>query len=232
MKHLFVLFAGFASLLISAEFLIDYQVSADKVISGRVHDQQVTLRQDGRMVICRLRDIRPDEKTYVVLNLKGEDPNHNLDMIKVMPIDGVGKLFIFYRDIDVRPVYKEESNRVVKWKPAKSMRKFKSAAAGPVPVKNVSNTAIQLLVGPYKANVPPEPVVEEEPQEDVLLECWHGVVYLVDEKDGDYAQGVCAFRSELWDEVFGKESIWGGYHFAVPDKKDEKTIDIHELLRY
>lgn len=229
MKKLLVLSAFIAIFAFAAEYLIDYQVAANEVVSGRVHNQQVTLRPNGRLVICRLREIRNDEKGYVVDNFPGEDPYHNPDMVKVMDIDGVGKLYIFYRDIDVRPVYRVVENRVVKWVPRKQLLQSEIPGAlryvgpkpsGPFQIQHPDERSPQTIV------LPPEPKPAETAKEE-LLECWHAVVYLVT-KDG-YLQGVLAYRDVAWDTVFDKDTIWGGYRFATP--KDQKTIDISKLLK-
>ncbi len=228
MKKLFILSAFIAIFAFSAEYLIDYQVAAGEVVFGRVHNQQVTLRPNGWLVICRLREIRDDEKAYVIDHFPGEDPYHNLDMIKVMDIDGIGKLYIFYRDIDVRPVYKVVENRVVKWVPRKRLLESEIPGAlryvgqkpiGPFQTQPSDERSPQAIV------LPPEQKPSEIAKEE-LLECWHAVVYLVT-KD-KYVQGVLAYRDAAWDTVFPKDTIWGGYQFAMP-KKD--TIDISELLK-
>ena len=228
MKKLFILSAFITVFAFATEYLIDYQVAAGEVVSGRVHNQRVTLRPNGRLVICRLRDIKPHEQAYALERFKGEDPYHNLDMIKVMDIDGIGKLYIFYRDIDVRPVYKVTENRVVKWVPRKrlleseipgELRYVGPKPSGPFQNQHPDERSQQTIV------LPPEPKPAETAKEE-LLECWHAVVYLVT-KD-DYVQGVLAYRDAAWDTVFPKDTIWGGYQFAVP-KQD--TIDIGELLK-
>lgn len=228
-KLLFTVLVMLTVAAVAAEYLIDYQVAADTVVSGRVHNQQVTLRPNGRLVICRLRDIRKDEQAYVSNTFPNEDPYHNLDMIKVMDIDGVGKLYIFYRDIDVRPVYKVVENRVVKWVMRKrlleseipgALRYVEPKPSGPFQIQHPDEVSPRAIV------LPPEPKPSETAKEE-LLECWHAVVYLVTGED--YVQGVLAYRDAAWDTVFGEDTIWGGYHFATP--KDEKTIDIGELLR-
>ena len=171
MKKLLVLSAFIAISAFAAEYLIDYQVAANEVVSGRVHNQQVTLRPNGRLVICRLREIRNDEKGYVIDNFPGEDPYHNPDMVKVMDIDGVGKLYIFYRDIDVRPVYRVVENRVVKLVPRKqllqseiprALRYVGPKPSGPFQIQHPDERSPQTIV------LPPEPKPAETAKEDPM----------------------------------------------------------------
>lgn len=232
MKRLFTVLMLVTTMIFAAEYLIDYQVAPNEVVSGRVHNQQVTLRQNGRLVICRLREIRKDEQAYVSDTFPKEDPYHDLDMIKVMDIDGVGKLFIFYRDIDVRPVYKVVENRVVKWMTRKRLlpseipkdprwsgpKYVEPMHVGPFQIQHPDEESPQTIV------LPPEPKPAETAKEE-LLECWHAVVYLVT-KDG-YAQGVLAFRDAAWDTVFDRNTIWGGYQFLSKDK----VIDIKDIVK-
>lgn len=227
MKRLFTALILVTTMIFAAEYLIDYQVAPNEVVSGRVHDKQVTLRPNGRIVICRLREIRNDEKAYVVDHFPGEDPYHNPDMVKVMDIDGIGKLYIFYRDIDVRPVYKVVENRVVKWVPRKrllqseipgALRYVEPKPSGPFKIQHPNGRAPQTIA------LPPEPKPAEAAKEE-LLECWHAVVYLVI-KD-KYVQGVLTYRDAAWDTVFDKDTIWGGYRFLSKDK----AIDIKDIVK-
>lgn len=200
MKKLFTTLILMTTLASAAEYLLDYQVVFGNIVSGKVHNQQVSLRPNGRLIICRLRDIRPDEKAYAADHFKGEDL-HNLDMIKVMTIDSIGKLFVFYRDIDVRPVYKVIDSRGVRWMSKEQL-------------SHPETTSGLQIVDQTNVNLPPKPKNLEK-QEERLLECWHAVVYLV--QGNDYVQGVLSFRDADWDSVF--KDIWGDYHFAMPKQK-------------
>lgn len=94
-KFLLIVIMAACSAMFAEEFRIDFQFSPTTKLAGRIHGGLMILNDNGRRIVCRIRNSTVQERNWLAEYPK--DSSQAMYM-RTTVIDGVGKVLMLIRE--------------------------------------------------------------------------------------------------------------------------------------